>query len=173
MPRKSLRFPRGLRTWFWGSFAVLFITGVLWLVLHYLGRTEDESGLTTHSMEPWLLKLHGLAAFLALMVLGAVYVRHVLPAWHAKRNRGSGLILTGSLGLLILSGYGLYYFSGESLRTWTSYLHDVLGVALPLIVVIHIWRGRSQQPTKDSPAAHRKDADHSASFPTTPTTPKR
>ena len=59
--------------------------------------------------------------------------------------------MTASLALLILSGYGLYYFAGESLRLWTGYVHDFLGVVLPLILVIHIVRGRSQRPKPESP----------------------
>ena len=146
MPRRLLRLPSGLRLWLWGAFGSLFATGVVWLALHYSARPEEDFGSSTHPAEPWMLRIHGLAAFVSLMVLGAVYVRHVRPAWHAGRNRGSGLLLTGSLGLLILSGYGLYYFAGESLRAWTGYVHDFLGLALPVLIAMHILRGRSQRP---------------------------
>ena len=146
MPRNSLRFPVSLRPWLWGSLGGLFVTGVLWLILHYGAHLDDDSNSVTQSAGSWLLRLHGLAAFVALMVLGAVYADHVSPAWHARRNRGSGLLLAGSLALLILSGYGLYYFSGESLRSWTGNVHNFLGVVLPLLVAGHVLRGRARRP---------------------------
>ena len=146
MQRDSLRFPVGMRTWLWVSLGSLFATGVLGLVLHYGTHPEDDSGSRIQSAEPWLLRLHGLAAFIALMVLGAVYILHVKPAWNTRRNRVSGLLLTCGLILLILSGYGLYYFAGESLRNWTGYVHSFLGIVLPLLVAGHILRGRSRRP---------------------------
>ena len=146
MPRNSLRFPLGLRNWLWIAFGSLFVTGALWLVLHYCANPENDSDAPRLPLEPWLLRIHGLAAYITLLALGAVYVRHVRPAWRAKRNRPSGTLLTGSLALLILSGYGLYYFGGESLRQWTAYLHDFLGLVLPVLLLFHILRGRARRP---------------------------
>jgi hypothetical protein len=153
MPRNSLRFPLSLRIWLWGSLGMLFVTGLLWLGLHYGTQTDEESGPAIHPAEPWLLRLHGLGAFVTLLVLGAVYVRHLHPAWQAKRNRGSGALLTGSLGLLILSGYGLYYFAGDALRSWTGFVHNALGIALPFVVAGHILRGKAGRPKNHFPPA--------------------
>ena len=146
MPRNSLRFPLGLRNLLWVALGGLFVTGVFWLVLHYSANLENDSDTTHLPLEPWLLRIHGLAAYVTRLVLGAVYVRHVRPAWRAKRNRTSGTLLTGILALLILSGCGLYYFGGESLRQWTAYLHDFLGLVLPILLLFHILRGRAQRP---------------------------
>jgi hypothetical protein len=160
MPRSSLRLPFGLRLWLWGALGGLFVTGVLWLTLQSGMHPENDPGTTGQVAQSWLLRLHGLAAFIALMVFGAVYVRHVKPAWQTKRNPGSGAMMVGGLGLLTFTGYGLYYFGGETLRVWTSYLHNGLGLALPALMVAHILRGRSQRPKISSPPLPKSPESH-------------
>jgi uncharacterized membrane protein len=45
-------------------------------------------------------------------------------------------------GLLMLSGYALYYLSDENWRARVSNFHLWLGVAAPALLIVHIWLGR-------------------------------
>jgi hypothetical protein len=134
---------------------LLYLTGAGWGWLHYFGKSPDEfSG--NSPVEPWLLKVHGAAAMIFLVLLGTLLPSHVRFSWHARRNRGNGVGLIAFLGFLIAGGYGLYYFGDERLRSWTSLSHLWIGLVLPAVLVFHIWRGRrsatQKRPSREKPA---------------------
>jgi hypothetical protein len=59
-------------------------------------------------------------------------------------------VATGRCSLALrysdVTGYGLYYAGGESLRAWTSWIHLAVGLALPLLLILHIWLGKRTRP---------------------------
>jgi hypothetical protein len=81
-----------------------------------------------------------------LVLMGMLLTGHVRFAWRARRNRGNGLLFLGAFGILSVTGYGLYYAGSESLRAWTSWIHLTVGLALPLLLVVHIWLGKRTRP---------------------------
>lgn len=119
---------------------VLFATGAGWFV-------EDRLP-TRFSAAPWqemsasLLMLHGGAAMLFLLLLGALFALHVRGAWRSQRNRPTGVIMLACNALLIVTAFGLYYFGSESLRRWTSDLHIAVGLGFPLLLAVHVVLGR-------------------------------
>ena len=74
------------------------------------------------------MKIHGAAAMAILVLVGMLLTGHVRFAWRARRNRGNGSPFLGSFGILTITGYGLYYAGGESLRAWTSWIHLAVGL---------------------------------------------
>ena len=62
------------------------------------------------------MKIHGAAAMAILVIVGTLLTGHVRFAWRARRNRGNGSLFLGVFGILTITGYGLYYAGGESLR---------------------------------------------------------
>ena len=141
MRNDALRLSARHRAWFYGAFAALWVSGVAWLALHWWVARHDADAMPDSS-EPWLLNVHGAAAMLALILFGTLIPLHVRPGWRARRNRRTGATMVGVAGALMVTGYGLYYAGGESLRTLTRYVHDGVGTALPLVVAWHVWRGR-------------------------------
>jgi drug/metabolite transporter (DMT)-like permease len=139
-----MRLSRGHIRWVYWSSAVLFSTGVLWLVFHYFVHVRGEFGDRPHALEAWWLRLHGAAAMVVLIVLGSLLPIHVRRGWHQRRNLLAGVILSVLATLLIASGYALYYFGGEEARPLISAVHWLFGLAAPLLLVWHIWRGRKQ-----------------------------
>lgn len=123
--------------------AELLLTGALWLVLHYFLRPVGEFGESVHPLEPLAMKLHGGGAMIALFFLGSLMNNHMRRAIKAGDNLKTGWSLIVSLLVLIVSGYGLYYLAGESDRPVWSTLHWVLGLALPVVFVLHIAIGRA------------------------------
>ena len=125
----------------YGICAVLWISGSYWLYVSYFAGNATE--FATPNPAPALLpELHGAAAMAFLLALGALLPRHLPQGWRQKRQRPSGLLLVVVCAILVLTGWGLYYFSAEGLRAATRVIHSVLGVLLPLAMAGHVWRVR-------------------------------
>ncbi len=144
MSSDRLRLPPRLRTAFHAVFLILFLSGVGWWLATEFPAAEGETG--SFRIAPWLLKIHGAAAMVALVVLGMLYPNHSARGWRLHRNRAWGGGLVAACVLLAATGYLLYYSGDESLREISSALHRWLGLGLPLIVLVHIWRGRLSRP---------------------------
>jgi hypothetical protein len=132
----SARLPRVQKHALYGVSAILWLSGAWWLYLSLLGRQAADS------TAPLLLEIHGAAAMAFLVVFGGLLSDHLPRGWRQRRERGSGLSLVTLCGILILSGWGLYYFGGEGLRAATSTVHSVLGILLPCAMCVHVWRAR-------------------------------
>src|SRR5205814_7393508 len=96
------------------------------------------AGLTPCLSEPLLMKVHGAAAVVALIVIGGLLALHVPGGWAERRSRPSGSTMLAVCGLLILTGYLLYYAGNETAREVSSYVHLTLGLALPLLLGFHL-----------------------------------
>jgi cyanate permease len=97
-----------------------------------------------------MLMLHGGGAMATLMLLGALVPLHVRRAWRSGRNRRTGPMMVAVNAVLIATAFGLYYDGSDTLRPWISDLHTVVGIALPLALLVHVWRGRrTRQPPVD------------------------
>lgn len=125
-----------------GISGVLYLSGVLWWLVDYGGSHQQPHIPVAEFLKPWLLKVHGAAAMVFLVVLGSLWPDHIRRAWHAGVNRQSGCILITWIAALAITGYGLYYFGGESVREWTAWLHDGLGFLSIILLMFHIAVGR-------------------------------
>lgn len=123
--------------------ALLFLTGAAWAYWNFFVPLPGDF---ERSAEAWALKIHGAAAMAILVLVGMLLTGHVRFAWRASRNRGNGWLFLAAFGILALTGYGLYYAGGESLRVWTSWIHLSVGLALPLLLILHIWLGKRTRP---------------------------
>ena len=138
MPRSVHRLGGWQRATLYAAGSLLLVSGVIWLALHY-SRAADA---LPSPLEPWLMKVHGLAAFAALFMFGALAASHVPQGWRLShrwrwaRQRGSGLALCTLAALLALTSYLLYYFAPEGVRGALGWIHSGLGAAaLPLLLV--------------------------------------
>ncbi len=120
----------------------LWASGALWLLFHYFLRVEGDFGPEAHPLEAWWLRLHGLAAFAALVAIGSILPIHARRAWQLNKNRRSGLMMKLYFLWLALTGYALYYFLSESSEAWLPLAHWIPGLALPLAALSHIRLGR-------------------------------
>ena len=129
------------RTGVYAAGTVLLFTGIAWLALHYLvGAGADE---LPHPLEAWAMRLHGLAGFAGLFMLGIVAGAHIPHGWRLSRRhrwahqRGSGLALCGLGAVLALTGYLLYYFAPEAVRPALGWVHAAAGIAMVLAIALH------------------------------------
>ena len=134
----SIRLNRLQRYFLYAVLGLLFLSGVAWAYWNYLRSPGDFET----SAKAWTMKIHGAAAMAILVLVGMLLTGHVRFAWRARRNRANGSIFLSAFAALTLTGYGLYYAGGERLRAWTSWIHLVVGLALPILLLIHIFLGR-------------------------------
>ena len=137
----SLRVGKLRRRLLYVLVLLLVATGAWWLALN--GKTNAD-GLPDPALH-WLMKVHGGAAMLTLFISGTFLHNHVLNAWQQGRNRKLGALVAGSLVLIGISGYGLYYFDGDALRGMAEWLHWIAGFGLPALLWWHIVRGRKHR----------------------------
>jgi len=142
----ALQLDRPLRWSFYAAFALLFATGAVWLVADQLKDSPD--GELWQATAANMLMVHGGAAMLTLLLLGALFPIHMARAWRGGLNQISGSIMVVCNALLILSAFGLYYLGAETLRPWASDLHIATGFALPVLIAVHIWLGRRQSKNR-------------------------
>lgn len=121
---------------------MLFASGAGWLVADQ--TKESANGEIWQQAVAYLLMVHGAAAMLTLMLLGALFPLHIGRAWRAKKNRATGIVMLAFNVVLIATAFGLYYLSSEILRPWASDLHIAIGLALPLLFLAHIKTGRKR-----------------------------
>jgi hypothetical protein len=136
-----LRLDPRFRFALYAAFSVLFATGAGWLL-------TDQLKDLSHTGEAWqtaaanLLMLHGGAAMVTLMLLGALVPLHMQRAWRRRRNRMTGPAMLSCNAVLIATAFGLYYAGSEVLRPWMSNIHIGLGLGLPVLFVVHVLVGR-------------------------------
>ena len=132
---------RALRAALYAVLAVLLATGAVWLALEANQDPFRPAGGGS-ALAPRLLAVHGGAAMLFLVLLGALIPLHIQGNWARGRNRWTGIVMLALDAVLIVTAYGLYYSGSDSLRGWASDLHIAAGFALPAWVGVHVWLGR-------------------------------
>lgn len=147
-PPARHHLPIGLRPLRWqrravhATTAALALTGLAWLVAHHALRTTGTFGEQLPSpLEPWALRLHGVLAQVFLLVLGSMTAVHIVLGWRLRRGRWSGGGLLAACAVLFATGLALYY-APEGWHAGASLLHWGLGLALPLLLGLHVARAR-------------------------------
>jgi hypothetical protein len=141
----NFRFRRAL----YAAFAVLFITGVAWIITN--AQKDSPNGEFWQVVSADLLMIHGAAMMVTLILLGALIPTHILRAWASRQNRLTGTAMAISNILLIATAFGLYYAGSDTFRAWTSDVHIAVGIAFPILLALHILTGRT---------AHRSRHQH-------------
>lgn len=76
----NLRLERWHRRYIYLSCAILFATGLAWLLAHYFLRPVSQFGEAVNPLEPWAMKLHGAGAMAMLFFLGSLMNSHIRRA---------------------------------------------------------------------------------------------
>ncbi len=132
--------PRWQRRCIYSSMLALVLTGLAWLAVHY--SIGAGAGELPHPAEAWLIRVHGAAAMAGLFFFGSLVATHAPRGWRMQRQRKTGLGLWGLLGLLVVTGYLLYYFAPEALRPAIGLAHAAAGTVLGAGV---LWHRRGSQ----------------------------
>jgi cytochrome c biogenesis protein CcdA len=141
-----LRLKSTFRRSIYAAFAVLFLTGAVWLLADWQKDISPDE--IWQQLAATMLMLHGGAAMITLLLLGALIPLHLLRSWRAGKNRISGSVMVAFNAVLIVTAFGLYYLGSESLRPWMSWIHIGAGVLVALSFPVHILLGR-REPLRD------------------------
>jgi hypothetical protein len=141
----NLRLERWHRRCIYASCLVLLLSGATWLVARHFLRPVGQFGETIHPFEPWAMKVHGAGTMAMLFFLGSLLNSHIRRALTAGRNLASGWSMIGTMALLTVTGFGLYYLAGENDRPQWSLVHWALGLGLPVLVIAHVLIGRASR----------------------------
>ena len=142
-----MRLKYAFRFALYGIFTLIFASGAVWLYADQMKNNADNDTEVWQQAAAYMLTLHGGAAMITLMLLGALCLMHVQRAWRAKKNRVTGIASLTMYGLLIATAFGLYYLGSEALRPWISTIHIAFGLAVPAVIVAHVMVGRASVAT--------------------------
>jgi len=146
-----LRLNRSFRYSVYAIFALLLVSGAGWFAADWQkGAPGDD---IWQQFAANMLMLHGGAAMLALLALGALLPLHLLRAWRVGKNRVSGSFVAGFNAVLVLTAFGLYYLGSDVVRPWMSWIHIAAGLAISTMLPLHIMLGRRRAE------AEARDAD--------------
>ena len=135
-----MRLNPSFRFAIYAAFAVLFLSGAGWLAADWQKNISSDE--IWQQIAVYLLMVHGGAAMVILLLLGALIPVHVLRAWRAAKNRVSGSVMATFNAVLIVTAFGLYYLGSEVVRPWMSWIHIAAGISLSLFFPLHIFWGR-------------------------------
>lgn len=120
--------------------ALLWATGVAWLVLHYGFRSATEFGETDSPYVSRARIAHGVVALVTVLLLGWVGASHAYPRWRVgQRQLSGGLMVAWCVGVGV-SGFALYYLTEDALRSASSLLHQGLGTVGIALALQHMRR---------------------------------
>lgn len=139
-----MRLSQRHERWIYAVGTLILVSGLGWLVDHFLFAGSAEFGDAHADSEPLWLRLHGAAAMAGLVVFGSLFPGHIVRAWRSRTNHISGLFMFGLVTLLVLTGYGLYYVGDEQTRPWISTVHWLAGVVVAAGLVLHVRLGKRQ-----------------------------
>ena len=144
--RSGARLPLAgpLRLAVYTAAALLWLSGVLWLVLHYAFAQAGPFGPLPNPWEAGVMRVHGVLAVGGVFLLGWITAAHVKERWPSERNRLSGLTLAAIAAVLVLSGYALYYTTGSP-HEGAALVHEGLGVCALVAALAHWWRRRPRR----------------------------
>ena len=126
------------------SALAIAISGVVYGVMKYAMTGSDPDSPLGHPWQPGVLKAHVLAAPFLVFALGLVARGHALPKLKSgeKTGKKSGVSLLGLVAPLVLSGYAVQVFTGDSLRRGTGWAHTALGAVWVLAYGAHLLKKR-------------------------------
>jgi len=145
MKRRGIQLSPRHKRWFYSVAIVLFLSGAIWVLFGRLAGREGSGAGLFRSLKSRSLQVHGGAAMAFLIALGILIPTHIRRAWQARRNRVNGAFFVTVTGVLVVTGYGLYYIGDDRFRNLASWIHLALGFATPVLLLLHIWVGRRRE----------------------------
>jgi hypothetical protein len=139
MQRAPLRLllTRSERWIIYATMGFLWLSGCLWLYLEQRSAQQDLFSNERNAWAPPVLTAHGVVAVVSMYLLGWITRHHILRWWSRHRRRQSGGSLAAILAILVVSGFALFFLTDDRWQRYTSLVHDVFGVAAPILAIQH------------------------------------
>src|SRR4051812_43271054 len=127
-----MRLPASLRAAFYALGLIVAASGLVWL---FVGEGSRRLALAC-------MEVHGSAAMVLLVLIGAVAALHAPAGWRERKNRASGAIFATALAVLVLTAALLYYLGDEVARRAANLVHWTVGCAALVLGGAHVCLGR-------------------------------
>lgn len=115
----------------------LYLTGFMtWLMGHWL-QVEGGFGPEPSPFRLAWLQSHSIVSLWFMVLFGYLFHSHVEPSWRRGKKIKSGVALTGSLILLIVTVPGLFYLTHEGLKNYVVWIHTYVGLSAIAIFLVH------------------------------------
>lgn len=148
MPTINTKISKKYRYFFYLILLMSLISGSGFWLLRRFGMVEGDFGPESHALQYPLLQIHGFAAFLMLMCLGAIFASHIPKTWYTERAKRSGISISAGVVTSMLTAYSLYYLVSEEWHELLGNIHAIVGLTLPLMLIIHITHARKSRRAK-------------------------
>ena len=126
--------------WLHVSIGITAVTGIVFAVMKYFLRSEDEFAVVNHPLQPWMLSTHVVVAPLVLFILGWTFSNHMLPKkrFGDDTGRKSGTSAMWLIVPMAASGYLLQVSVEEALRQAMAWAHWISSGLFVIVYVIHL-----------------------------------
>jgi MFS family permease len=138
MAKVGRKISKKYRYTFYIVLCISVLSGSAFWLLRRFAVVEGDFGPESHFLQYPFLQLHGFAAFLMLMALGAIFCGHLAQTWSIGRAKKTGITMMSAVIFSILSAYILYYLVSENWHHLLGNAHALMGLALPVLLVFHI-----------------------------------
>ncbi len=131
--------------WLHLSIALTAITGIVFAVMKYFLKSDDEFAVANHPWQPHMLAAHVVVAPALLFILGWTFSNHMLPKWRFGdgKNVRSGVAQMALIVPMALSAYLLQVATNETVREVMVWAHWITSAVFLLAYLIHFLIGRS------------------------------
>lgn len=121
----------------WASY--LTIThGVIYFVLKYFMQVESEYGLRPHPYQSLIQGIHIVLSPLLIFAFGLLFKDHIVRMYkNAIYKRKTGITLTLTMIIMILSGYLVQVIYQQNPKMVIAYIHIAVSGVFTLAYLIH------------------------------------
>jgi hypothetical protein len=141
--------PRWQKTGLYASIAVLFLSGVCWLIVQWVPALLDESNeaiaFSLPTYKRVAIQVHGAASIVALTLFGSLLIHHVPAGWRLATRRISGALNLLALLVLMITTVGIWYAQLGVVRDISACVHWGIGLGLPILIGVHRLNSQSRK----------------------------
>ncbi len=126
----------------------LFVTGLLLIPSFLMFRMQwdydwiMDSGLSSGDIRSITTTLHAISGWIMVWIIGALWSLHMRSHWRRKENQASGLVFSIYWTVLLATSLGIYYVGDELYSQYSSIIHVLFGLGLPLTFLMHRLHGK-------------------------------
>ena len=135
------------------STLLVTITGVVFALMKYLMKGEDDFAVVNHPLQPHMLSAHVVLAPFLVFGFGWIFASHVWPklVFRDPRNRASGLASLALIAPMTLSGYLMQVSTNETIRYAMSVAHWVTSAIFVVAYVAHLVKPSAAEAVRSKP----------------------
>ncbi|HEX8619293.1 MAG TPA: hypothetical protein VF911_17050 [Thermoanaerobaculia bacterium] len=126
--------------WLHLAVALTAITGVVFAVMKYFMKSDDEFAVANHPMQPYMLAAHVVVAPALLFLLGWTFSNHMVPKYRFGdgSNVKTGIAQMALIVPMALSAYLLQIATNDTMRDVMAWAHWITSGVFVLGYLIHL-----------------------------------